>query len=139
MPAQPLRSYLSTDPALARIAQGVANAQALDRLLQQAIPPELRQHAHAVDLAHQCLVIVADSGATAAKIQQMSRTVIKNLVAQGLSIKSLLVRVAPLDRAPAVMTAHTLSPNASNILAASAHALPAGKLRSALKRLARRA
>lgn len=138
MPTQALRDYLAADPALARLAQGVAAAKALDRRLQGALPPELKGRVHAAELKRGCLLIVAENGPTASKLQQMSRTIIARLGESGVQLESLLVRIAPADAQRAAPRAASLSPEAGKLLEASAKDLPAGGLRDALERLARR-
>lgn len=139
MPIQSLRNYLRSDPALARIAQGAAEARALDALLRRALPVELARHARAAELRRETLLIVAENGAIAAKIQQMSRSVVQTLSRSGVAIKSILVRVGPGFGSPCPAAGHQLSPVARAMLTASAAKLPAGSLRKALERLAARA
>lgn len=139
MPVKPLRNYLVSDPALARIAQGAAEARALDALLARALPSELAKNASAAEVRDQILVIVANNGATASKIQQMSRSVVAALSNSGVPVKALLVRVGPAYPSPPRASGHHLSRHAGATLADSAATLPEGALRKALERLAKRA
>lgn len=139
MPIKPLRNYLASDPALARIAQGAAEARALDALLRRTLPQELAKSASAAELRQQTLVIVAENGPTAAKIQQMSRSIVAALNRAGVAVKAILVRVGPGFAAPRQANGHELTPGARAALADSAASLPKGPLREALERLATRA
>lgn len=139
MPVKPLRNYLASDPALARIAQGAAEARALDALLRRALPRNLAKSASAAELRQQTFVIVAENGPTAAKIQQMSRSVVAALNDAGIAVKAILVRVRPGFAAPQAAKGHELTPAARATLADSAATLPEGPLRKALERLAARA
>jgi len=79
-------------------ASTLAHQAALDSVL----PGELRGKVRLVSMATGCWVLYADHGAIAAKLRQMTLTLLSRLQARGLAVERLRIRTAvslqPLKR-----------------------------------------
>lgn len=140
MPAQRLQRYLDNDPALQQLAATVGELKRLDKIWRAAVPASLSHHSAPCNWSEQCLSIVAEDSATAAKLQQMSRTIVIGLQKRGLNAQVLLVRVGVLPAVPKAppASARAIGAAGRQAIADAVDALPEGNLRDALLRLLKR-
>lgn len=109
---------------------------AIERIVRSALPRELGKFCSAGRLERGELQLYADNGAAAAKIRQLSRSILDKLGARGLGIDSLkvMVRVNPPAR-EAPRKKPVMGKKGLDSFRELAAALPASPLRSSIESL----
>lgn len=102
----PLQDFLGSGDALARLRDHAARLRRLQQLLEQLLPPPLARACGVANLKGDVLVLIARSGATAARLKQMGPSLTAQFAAAGVAVSSIQVRVgvenvAPPPRPPA--------------------------------------
>ena len=113
----------------------------LEVLLQDCLPPNLSATCHVANLRQEELVVHADSGAAAAKLNQLLPSVLGALQQRGALVASIKVRVRPVEYRPAPPppTERVVSPATRACMDELAASLPADSpLTRALQRFVRR-
>lgn len=133
--------YLREDGAAGRI---VAHAQLLARLearLRAALPGPLGTAARLGNFRNGRAVVLAENGATASKIRQMSQRLALELAKAGVDCDGVDVRVSPRETRAPLAPGHIkpLSVQSFELLRSTAENLPKGPLRVALEALLARA
>ncbi len=113
----------------------------LARLYQRIVPAHLGQVSRLANYKTGIIVILADSGAVAAKLKQMAPTLATRLREGGVECNGVEVKVQAFktDRQSSTSTMKPLSMNASRNLEGLRDALPDSPLREALVTLLERA
>jgi hypothetical protein len=136
-----LNRYLGSGDALARLKDHAARLRRLQVVLERGLPPLIAGLCRVANLKDGMLVIAASGGAAAARLKQMTPSLIEHFVHAGHAVHNIRVKVAtpevaqwrrpPPDR--------HISPNAKASLTQFAATLPPDSpLRASLERLARR-
>lgn len=139
--SQPLHRFLSSGDALARLQDHAARLLRLQHCLESALPPALSAASKVANLKGDVLVIRTDSGAIAARLRQMTPSLIQHFAAAGHPLSEIRVRVAPLAASSGQRPPpdRRISAQAKDHLRDFAATLPAdAPLREALERLAKR-
>ncbi len=129
--------YLRADSAVGRI---VVHAQLLARLGQRlaaALPGPLAASARLANFRNGRAVILADNGAVATKVRQMSQRLAGELSKAGVDCDGVDVRVQPREAAREIApgTVKPLSVKSFESLRSTAESLPKGPLKAALDQL----
>lgn len=139
--SQPLHRFLSGADTLARLQDHAARLLRLQHCLESALPPALGAASKVANLKGETLVIRTDSGAVAARLRQMTPSLIQHFAAAAQPLSEIRVRVAPLAAASGQRPPpdRRISAQAKDQLRAFAATLPEdAPLREALERLAKR-
>lgn len=141
--SQPLRRYLGSGDALARLQDHANRLRRLQSALDDALAPPLASQCRVANLKEGVLVVFAQSGAAAVRLRQMAPTVIGLLNQAGQPIHTLKVKVLVSEPAAprgSMAADRSLSRSARDHLEHFAAVLPPeSDLRAAIERLARRA
>jgi hypothetical protein len=131
---------LETNQDLRRFSQRTRQIAALQQHYQQIAPPSLLQASRVIQLHGQTLILSADNGAVAAKLRQISAELISSFRTRGCEVTGIQIRVQVRVRATsAAPTRRTLGKKGQEELERLAVSLKDSPLKTALKRLARRA
>lgn len=139
MQARSLEECLAADDGLARVSGHAARLLRLQRVFEATVPRPLARGARVANLKLGKLVIHADSGAVAAKLRQITPTLVDVFKKQSAEVTGIEVKVQPRTDKPAVATAPDHGPlgdHAKQGLTSLADKLPPDSpLRQALKHL----
>lgn len=138
---QTLKRIFAADPTLAVWDERRRAESALTAIVRRHLPRTLGERVHVAGAVPPELALFADSGAVAAVARQRAPDLLSALRREGFEFTSIRVRVQV--RAPAAERRKSLSKqfdsSAARPVAALAESLPEGPLRTALRRLLRRA
>lgn len=141
--SQPLRRFLSSGDALAKLQDHARRLRRLQRALESALPVQLAPQYRVGNLVDDELVVFAQSGAAAVRLKQMVPSVVERLRMAGHAVRTIRVKILSPDAAsghdrPAAV--RNLSVTARDHLTDFAASLPAdSELRKSIEHLARRA
>jgi hypothetical protein len=140
VPATRLIKYLNDLPGLKGLRTEIQRLEKAQRALNRALPAELTASSRVCRLAHLTLDVVAESGAVAAKLRQLTPRLLMALKKQGVEVTT--IRITAQAGRPTAIKAHrearAVSPEAARSLEELAGSLPPSPLKTALRRLARR-
>jgi hypothetical protein len=134
------QEYLGSGDALCRLTREAVELAELDRVYRRAVPAPLADASGVDHIDGGTLILWADNGAVAAKLRQLSPTVLGRLQARAPHCTTVRVVVrlgvgtTAQKRAPA-----RIGSGGAAALQELAGALPSSSLRDALTRLAARA
>jgi hypothetical protein len=137
MPAVRINRFLSADGELQPVIEKAREIEALSKLLEGFLPPELSPLARVANYKEGKLVILAANGPAAAKLKLLSESLGVYLSKQRAQVNSVSVRVQPTNpeaNEPPEKQAH-LTPAALQDLAALYGRLTDSPFRAALKSL----
>ncbi|TAH49495.1 MAG: DUF721 domain-containing protein [Betaproteobacteria bacterium] len=139
--SQLLNRFLGSGDALARLQDHAARLRRLQVVLERGLPPLLAGLCRVANLKDGTLVLSASGGAAAARLRQLTPSLVEHFVAAGHAVQTIKVKVATPE------TATWRRPPPERHISASARAsltqfaatLPADSpLRASLERLAQR-
>lgn len=136
-----LQRFLGSGDALARLRDHAGRLMRLQTLLARQLPPAMATSCSVANLKGDSLVLLADGGAAAARLRQMAPSLVQQLAAAGIPVKTIQVKVKVTEvrDAERPVTRRTLSAAGSRSLEELAAALPDDSpLRESLERLLRR-
>jgi hypothetical protein len=137
--ANRLNSLLSSSRELCQLTLKAQQLMALQRHLEQVIPPSLKRGCRVLRLDRQTMTVAVDNGAIAAKLRQMSTELAVKLQERGCEVTLIQVQVqVSAQRYIPPPKQHQLSPSGKNKLNEFAEQLSDSPLKDALNRLARR-
>lgn len=140
MPARRISDILGETRELSTLAVVSRRIAQLQRVYQEAVPPELARSSRIGWAREGVLSIVADTSAMAAKLRQMSTRVLNRLRQSGFEFNSMRIEVQ-VDRAaapPPRNSSKQLSPLALSAIDEALQDISESPLKEALERLARR-
>ncbi len=140
--ADTLNRYLGRSDALAALQAHAARLARIDALFRRSVPSHLAASCAVANLKDGTLVVLAESGAAAAKLKQALPTVIERLAQGGIEVTAIRLRVRPPEHRPppAPASRRTVPDEARAAMDRLAHSLPADSpLARALQRLVARA
>lgn len=140
--------FLESDGTLLNaISQKVMRLQHINILLQELLPPELREHCQATDLEHGCLTLTATDNSFGMLLRYQTQHILsslrKNPVFAGLT--TINTKIRPIELLPAQIKKEapkknlkpiSLSEQASDILKECAQNIADKDIRDALEKLA---
>ncbi len=134
-----LHDLLTSNRELRQFADKAKRLAALQRLLEQAVPPAMARYCRVAAFERHTLTVACDNGAVAAKLRQLSTEIAAQFQARGHEITVIQVRVqVNLPRKTALHRARPLSPSGKKQLTQFAASLPDSPLRAALERLGKK-
>lgn len=139
--SQLIQRFLGTGDALARLKDHAGRLMRLQEMLRQQLPPALALSCSVANLKGDTLVLLANGGAAAARLKQLAPTLVEQLAASGLPIRSIQVKVKVIEAhdEPRAPPARTLSPAGTQSLESFSATLPEGSpLRESLERMVAR-
>lgn len=140
MATRKVASILDDTAELGALSSRAKQAQAVQRAFREIAPPELAQACRSSLTREGVLFIVAENGAVAAKLRQLSTRVLQGLRARGFECTGMKVEAQADRRMPpaAAVPRKRLGRDTVNLLAeAAANATPS-PLQTVLARMARR-
>ena len=142
MQARSLEDCLQADSGLARLNGHAVRLLRLQRVFESAAPRALVRNARIANLKLGKLIIHADNGGVAAKLRQITPTLVNVFHNEAAEVTGIEVKVQPLHAAsPSPPNAHhgPLGSHAKHGLTSLADQLPADSpLREALRHLVKR-
>lgn len=138
---QPLQDFLGGGDALARLRDHAARLRRLQGMLEGMLPAALGRACGVANLKGDVLVVIARSGATAARLKQMTPSLAAQFAANGVAVSHIQVRVGVENVAPprAPQPPRTVGASALGHLVALRDGLPEdAPLRASLSRLIER-
>lgn len=140
MPARKIADILGEASELGSIAKITGQVARLQRVYVNAVPPELAQSSRVGWARGDILYVIADNGATAAKLRQIPSRVLDRLRQSGFEFSSIRIEVQVGRSLPSGGYRRTkvLSNQALSAIDGALANLPESPLREALARLARR-
>lgn len=143
MQARSLEDCLKADGGLARLAGHAARLLRLQRVFESAVPRPMARSARVANLKLGKLIIHADNGGVAAKLRQITPTLVDVFHNEAVEVTGIEVKVQPRHdkRAESAGISHgPLGDHAKQGLTSLAERLPADSpLRDALQRLVKTA
>jgi len=135
--AERLDHYLQAEEGAGRI---LAHAKLLGRITEiyaRTAPPHLLAVSKLANFKSGLVVLHAENGAVAAKLRQLTPTLIDELTQRGIACRSVQIKVKACEHPLPARTASVrpLSPQVCRQLASLRDALPASPLRNALETL----
>lgn len=134
-----LNAFFTSSRELSQLARKAQQLMALQRQLEQVVPPSLKRGCRVLRLDQQTLTLAADNGAIAAKLRQMTADLAAKLRERGCEVTVIQIQVqvsaTPYTPPP---KPHPLSTAGKNQLADFAGTLADSPLKNALNRLAKR-
>ncbi len=133
-----LQRFLGSGDALARLHDHAARLRRLQDVVARELPPALAAGCSVANLKGETLILLAASGAVAVKLKQLAPTLVAQLAAAGVPLKSIQVKVQvqegePVTRPP---TQRVISEAGRDSVGQLAATLPADSpLRASLERL----
>lgn len=140
MPARRISDILGETRELGTLAAVSRHITQIQRVYQEAVPPELARSSRIRGAREGVLSVVADTSVMAAKLRQLSPRVLNRLRQNGFEFNSMRIEVQ-VDRATAPAprkSSKRLSPLALSTIEEALQGIPESPLRAALERLARR-
>jgi len=140
MPARRISDILGETSELSTLAAVSHHITQIQRVYQEAVPPELAKSSRIGWAREGILSVLADNSVMAAKLRQLSTRVLNRLRQSGFEFKSVRIEVQ-VDRAtpaPRQNSAKQLSPRALSAIDEALQDIPESPLKEALERLARR-
>jgi len=140
MPARKLSDILGESTELGTIAEATRRVARLQRIYLEVVPSELAEASRVGWARGDVLSVVADNGATAAKLRQIPARVLRHLRESGYEFNSMRIEVQ-VGRARAPGAYRHIKPLSKNALSAIGQALGTvsdSPLKAALAKLARR-
>lgn len=143
--ADSLRDYLAATEAAGPLLAHAALLRKLAAVYRRVVPGHLAESSRVANYRAQSrtLVVLAETGAVAAKLRQMAPSVATELARHGYDCTTVHVRVQARPAVFAVVgrppCGRPLSPSACDRLRALSESLPPSPLREALERLLQRA
>jgi len=139
--AERLDHYLQAEAGAGRI---LAHAKLLSRIAEiyaRTAPPHLLAASKLANFKSGIVVLHAESGAVAAKLRQLTPTLIDELARRGIACRSVQIKVKACEHPLPARSASVkpLSPQVCRQLTSLSNALPASPLRNALETLLARA
>ncbi|RTL53125.1 MAG: DUF721 domain-containing protein [Rhodocyclaceae bacterium] len=141
MPAHSLGKFLDADSGLARFSAHASRLMRLQRAYEQAVPPALVRSGRVANVKQGVVVILASSGAAAAKIRQVAPRLTDVFRQVGVEISEVQVKVQPAEPRPAAqpVVGSSLKAMAKQGLEKLSSQLPEDSpLKGALERFTRR-
>lgn len=138
VPALKIDRFLSVEGDFQPVIQKAAEIEALSKLLEDFLPPELAPLARVANFKEGKLTILAANGPVAAKIKLLSESLTAHITRQRTQVNSVSVRVQPEERRGTVAAPQKnarLSSQALHELLALYSRLPDSEFRKALKNL----
>ncbi len=136
--AELLEHYLQAEGAAGRV---YAHARLLSRLAAvyaSVAPAHLVAASKLVNFKSGLVVLHADSAAVAAKLRQLTPTLIGEIAGSGFACRGVQIKIKVAERLPPVVASGTvkpLSPQVCRQLSELSDSLPASPLRHALREL----
>lgn len=141
MVTRKLASILEDSTELGAVVAHARRDEALQRAIQEILPPELAVSCRSSLTGAGVLFIVAENGAVAAKLRQLSTRLLQGVIRRGFECTAMKVEAQADRRMPRARPAgaRPLPRDTVALLARAAAAVdPASPLRAALTRMARR-
>lgn len=140
MPARRVSDILGDVGEFRSLAESARNVARLQRVYVEAVPPELASSSRIGWARGDVLCIIADNGATAAKLRQMPSRILRQMRQGGYEFNSMRieVQVGQAPRALAYRRHKSLSPEAISAIDQALASVPDSPLKAALARLSRR-
>lgn len=138
MPVLKLSRFLSEEGEFQPIMAKAREIEALAKLLEGFLPPELAAHSRVANYKDGKLVILAANGPVAAKLKLLSESLCASFAKLGAKVNSVSIRVQPGGAQPADIAAQKsppLSDAAISQLTALHARLPESEFRKSLKSL----
>jgi hypothetical protein len=140
MPALKINRFFSAEGDFQPVFEKVREIEALSKLLEGFLPPELAPLVRVANFKEGKLVILAANGAAAAKLRLLSESIGAYITKQRSQVNSVSVRVQPGSDEPAETApkqAHLTAAALQELVALYAR-LPESAFRKALKTLLER-
>lgn len=135
---RPLNGFLGSGDALARLHDHAARLRRLQVVVERLLPPALTDACAVANYKNDTLILLARNGAAAAKLKQLTPSLIGEITAAGVLVKNIQVKVQIQDFAverPAPV-ARTLSESGKTSLSEFSATLPEDSpLRQSIERL----
>lgn len=90
-----IKDYLADDKAAGAVMGHAALLLRLNAVFQQSVPSPLGKAARVANIKAGCVVILAENGAVAVKLRQMTQRLESTFIAAGVQCSSLAVKVQP--------------------------------------------
>jgi hypothetical protein len=91
--ARKFKEYVDEDSRLKSLVQRAAGSAQLDRIYRKIVAAQLSRFSRVASFEDGNLIIVADNGATAAKLKQVTPTLVKNFRIRTIQVTSIRVHV----------------------------------------------
>jgi hypothetical protein len=131
--------YFDATPAMQSLVQQAQRLIELQQVFTEIAPKPLAQSVRVGRFTHASLLLLADNGAVAAKVTQLTPSFLINFRKRGYEVTAIRVEVQPPSRAVPQHRKIGLSAKALSHLQELAANLPASPLRTALEDLLARA
>ena len=93
MQARRLSNFIEASSSLKPLLEHATRVADLQRIFRETAPPQLLDLSRVATVEGGGLVVVADNGAAAAKLRQMTPRLVKNFVLRGQQITSVRIEV----------------------------------------------
>lgn len=90
---QPLQRFLAQGDALASLHHHAARLRRLQSVLERQLAPGLARTCNVANLKGDVLVVIARSGAAAARLKQLQPTLVRQFAAEGVALSSIQIKV----------------------------------------------
>ncbi len=139
MPARKLGFYFDATPALQSLVRQAQRLIEMQQVFTEIAPEPLAQFGRVGQFARSSLLLFADNGAVAAKLKQLTPSLLVKFHKRGYEVTAIRVEVQPPSRPAPPRKQIRLSGKATDQLRELAASLPASPLRAALEGLLARA
>ena len=139
MPARKLGFYFDATPALQSLVRQAQRLIEMQQVFTEIAPEPLAQSGRVGQFARSSLLLFADNGAVAAKLKQLTPSLLVKFQKRGYEVTAIRVEVQPPSRPAPPRKKIRLSGKATDHLRELAASLPASPLRAALEGLLARA
>ena len=138
--ADPLENYLEGSDGAGSVLAHARLLLALAARYQEIVPPHLGQASRLANYKSGVVVIHADNAGIAAKLRQMTPTLVRELTKRGIDCRGVRIKVGAHQERQVVRRGvqKPLSAGASRDLTALSESLPASPFRFALEQLVAR-
>lgn len=140
MSARKLRSFFGSSATLAALSAQVDHLLELQRVWTRIAPPSLVQSCNVASLRDGVMALYASNGAVAAKVRQLTLSLLEKAKKNGVEVTAISVRVQarPLPREDKPIKTLRFGPAALASMRQLAGGLDPSPLREALERLLQR-
>jgi len=139
MPARKIGFYFDATPAVQSLVKQALRLIEMQQVFTEIAPKPLAQSGRVGQFTRSSLLLFADNGAVAAKLKQLTPSLLVKFQKRGYEVTAIRVEVQPPPRPAAPHKKTRLSGKAAVHLQELAARLPASPLRTALEGLLARA
>jgi len=135
MPTRKVGFYFDATPAIQSLVKQVQCLINMQQVFNEIAPKPLAQSGRIAQFAHSSLLVLADNGAVATKLKQLSTSLLINFQKRGYKVTAIRVEVQPPSRPTPVRRKKGLNSKALSHVQELAAKLPDSPLRTAVQNM----